>query len=89
MATGDEVTGPMNLGNSEEITIRELAERIIAITGSRSRLVFEPRPTDDPVRRRPDIRLAVRVLGWRLRVGLDEGLERTVRYFADLVEFPG
>jgi len=80
-ATPQAVTGPMNLGNDAEITIRELAEKVIALTGSRSRLEFRPLPGDDPRQRRPDTALAERALGWKAKVPLDEGLERTVAYF--------
>ncbi len=64
MATGDDVTGPINIGNPHEIPVRELAERVIALTGSRSRIVYRPLPQDDPMQRCPDITLAERVLGW-------------------------
>jgi len=73
--------GPVNLGNPDEITMRELAQRVIALTGSRSRVVVEPRPVDDPSRRRPDIALARERLGWSPRVPLDEGLARTIAHF--------
>lgn len=86
METGDEVTGPMNLGNPVEMSILELAEAVIEITGSRSPIVFEPLPHDDPVQRKPDIGLARRTLGWEPKVNLKEGLTRTVAYFAALRE---
>ncbi len=85
MATGDEVTGPMNLGNPGEFTIRQLAEMVVAMTGSRSQLVFHPLPEDDPKQRRPDITLARDTLGWQPRVPLAEGLEKTIAYFRRLV----
>ena len=75
-------TGPVNLGNPAEISVRELAERVIALTGARSPLVRRPLPADDPAQRRPDITLARRVLGWQPRVDLDTGLRRTIDYFA-------
>ncbi len=75
------VTGPINLGNPVECTIRELAELVIELTGSRSQLVFEPLPTDDPVQRRPEISLAQRLLDWLPHVELRQGLERTITYF--------
>jgi len=75
------VTGPMNLGNPSEITILELAELAIRMTGSRSRLEFLPRRPDDPIRRCPDISLAAKVLGWRPQVTLDEGLQETIADF--------
>ena len=83
MATGEEVTGPMNLGNPEERTIRALAETVVRLTGSSSALVFRPLPQDDPVQRCPDIGLARKVLGWAPTVGLGAGLERTIGYFRD------
>lgn len=84
MESPAEVTGPVNLGNPDEVAILELAELVRVLTGSRSCLVFAPCPADDPVRRRPDIALARKHLGWEPRVGLHEGLERTVAYFRDL-----
>jgi UDP-glucuronate decarboxylase len=81
MDTPDEFTGPINIGNPQEFTIRELAEHIIRLTGSRSRLSFKPLPADDPKQRRPDISLAKEVLGWSPTIELAEGLERTIRYF--------
>jgi len=81
MATGDEFTGPMNIGNPHEIPVRELAERVIRLTGSRSNIVFKPLPQDDPTQRCPDITLARRVLGWEPSVELDDGLTRTIDYF--------
>jgi UDP-glucuronate decarboxylase len=78
-------TGPMNLGNPGEFTILELAERIIAMTGSRSGLTFKPLPSDDPTQRRPDITLARQHLGWEPRVPLEIGLARTVEYFRDVL----
>ena len=81
MESGPEVTGPINIGNPNEFTIRELADKVIALTGSRSELVQHPLPTDDPRQRQPDISLAKQVLGWEPKVALDEGLGRTVDYF--------
>jgi len=78
-------TGPVNLGNPGEFTILELAERIIAMTGSRSGLTFKPLPSDDPTQRRPDITLARQHLGWEPRVPLEIGLARTVEYFRDVL----
>lgn len=86
MNTADDLTGPVNVGNPEEITIRELAEMIINMTGSRSKLVFLPSRSDDPLRRRPDISLAKEVLnGWKPQVDLETGLERTIRYFKEII----
>jgi UDP-glucuronate decarboxylase len=76
--------GPVNLGNPEEFTIRELAEAVIGLVGSRSRIVARPLPADDPRQRRPDIALARERLGWEPRVHLREGLERTIAYFREL-----
>ena len=81
MATPDAVTGPVNLGNPGEFTVRELAEKVIALTGSRSRIESLPLPPDDPKQRKPDIALASRTLGWEPKVALDEGLRRTIEYF--------
>jgi UDP-glucuronate decarboxylase len=81
MDTPDEFTGPINIGNPQEFTIRELAEHIIRLTGSRSRLSFKSLPADDPKQRRPDISLAKEVLGWSPTIELAEGLERTIKYF--------
>jgi UDP-glucuronate decarboxylase len=85
MGTDYSVTGPINLGNPHEITIRELAERIIALTGSSSTLVFEPLPQDDPTQRCPDISLARKTLDWEPTVSLEDGLARTVAYFQRFV----
>ena len=86
MATPDEVTGPINMGNPAEMTIRELAETVIEMTGSRSKIVSRPLPPDDPVQRRPDITMARNVLGWEPKVSLREGLEPTIAYFSALRE---
>jgi UDP-glucuronate decarboxylase len=89
MATGDDVTGPINLGNPGEFTILELAEKVIAATGSRSELIRKPLPADDPVQRRPDITLAKDKLGWEPKIQLDEGLEKTISYFDKLLSSMG
>jgi UDP-glucuronate decarboxylase len=81
MAAEDDVTGPINLGNPHEIPIRILAERVIALTGSRSRIECAPLPQDDPTQRCPDISRARRMLGWEPVISLDEGLRRTISYF--------
>jgi UDP-glucuronate decarboxylase len=86
MAAPDEVTGPINLGNPGEFTILQLAERVIALTGSRSRLVFKPLPEDDPMQRKPDITRAKQALNWEPKIALDQGLERTIAYFRALLE---
>jgi len=86
MNTGDHVTGPVNLGNPVEFTILELAELILKMTGSRSKLSFLPLPQDDPVQRQPDISLAREILdGWSPRVDLESGLDLTINYFRNLI----
>ncbi|MBV1799998.1 UDP-glucuronic acid decarboxylase family protein [Siccirubricoccus sp. G192] len=85
MATDDSVTGPVNLGNPQEIQVRELAERILHLTGSRSRIIYRPLPQDDPMQRCPDITLAKRLLDWEPKVSLDEGLGQTIAYFDRLL----
>jgi UDP-glucuronate decarboxylase len=80
--------GPVNLGNPNEFTILELAERVIRLTGSRSRIVHKPLPADDPTQRRPDIALARRELGWQPTVELEEGLRRTIDYFKEFAAQP-
>jgi UDP-glucuronate decarboxylase len=77
-------TGPMNIGNPVEYTLLQLAQRIQVLTGTKSRLVFQPLPTDDPKVRRPNISLARRALRWKPRIGLDEGLKKTIAYFRSL-----
>ena len=79
------VTGPINVGNPGEFTIRELAERVLRLTGSGSELAFEPLPQDDPKQRRPDITMARELLGWAPKVELEDGLARTTAYFRELV----
>jgi UDP-glucuronate decarboxylase len=81
MRSPDDFTGPVNLGNPQEFTIRQLAEKVMALTGLRSKLSFEPLPSDDPRQRRPDIALAKGALGWEPNVSLDQGLPQTVDYF--------
>jgi UDP-glucuronate decarboxylase len=85
MATDDSVTGPINLGNPTEFTILQLAETVIRMTGSRSDIVYEPLPQDDPMQRRPDITLAKQVLGWQPAKPLEDGLEQTIAYFRQLL----
>jgi UDP-glucuronate decarboxylase len=81
METPDDVTGPVNLGNPVEFTIRQLAETVIGLTGSRSQIVYRPLPEDDPKQRCPDIRLAQELLGWEPMIQLSEGLMKTIDYF--------
>jgi len=77
---------PINIGNPYEISVNDLAERVLHMTGSRSSIVYKPLPQDDPCRRRPDITLAASVLGgWKPVVGLDEGLSQTIAYFRHLI----
>jgi UDP-glucuronate decarboxylase len=86
MATHDEVTGPINLGNPGEFTMLQLAERVLALTGSCSKLVFRPLPQDDPRQRQPDITQAKEILDWKPHVALDQGLEKTIGYFDALLK---
>lgn len=81
MATETAFTGPVNIGNPREFTIRQLAEAIIELTGSGSKIVNGPLPSDDPRQRRPDIELARKVLNWSPAVELREGLRKTIDYF--------
>jgi UDP-glucuronate decarboxylase len=81
MNTPNDFTGPINIGNPREFTIRQLAEQVIAMTGSRSKLVFAPLPSDDPRQRQPNISLARSVLGWEPTIHLNHGLEKTIDYF--------
>ncbi len=81
MATDDDFTGPVNIGNPEEYTILQLAENIIRLTGSDSKIVFEPLPADDPMQRQPDIGLARKTLRWEPAISLEEGLLKTIHYF--------
>jgi UDP-glucuronate decarboxylase len=85
MDTRDDFTGPVNLGNPVEVSVRHLAERVIALTGSRSRIVSRPLPPDDPVQRCPDIGVATSALGWEPRVSLEDGLKATIGYFRQLL----
>jgi UDP-glucuronate decarboxylase len=82
MDSPDEITGPVNLGNPSEFTIRELAQTIIKLTGSSSTLVFKPLPQDDPKQRQPDISLAKKQLEWDPKIPLEQGLRQTIEYFS-------
>ena len=84
MQTGDEFTGPVNVGNTNEQTIMALAEKIISLTDSKSKISYHPLPADDPIQRQPDIALAKKVLGWEPKVQWDEGLRNTIEYFRTL-----
>jgi UDP-glucuronate decarboxylase len=86
MGSRDELTGPVNIGNPGEFTIRQLAEKVIELTGSRSKLVKMPLPADDPLQRQPDIALARKELGWEPKVALEEGLKKTIAYFDKLLK---
>ena len=85
MATREEFTGPVNIGNPNEFTIKELAEQIIELTGTKSKLVFKELPSDDPMQRQPDISLAKKEMNWEPKVQLKEGLEKTIDYFRKIV----
>ena len=76
---------PVNLGNPSEFTVRELADIVLRLTGSRSPVVYQPLPTDDPRQRRPDISRARELLGWEPKVALEEGLRRTIAYFRQVI----
>ena len=80
MDTADDFTGPMNLGNPNEISMIELAEAVLRLCESKSKLAFKALPADDPKQRCPDIRLATATLGWKPKVSLDEGLVKTINY---------
>jgi len=85
MATPDDFTGPVNIGNPGEFTMLELAQMIIQKTGSKSKIVHMPLPADDPMQRRPDISLAKKVLDWKPKIALDEGLDKSIAYFKTIV----
>jgi UDP-glucuronate decarboxylase len=85
MASDDEVTGPINLGNPVELTVGQLAETIVAMTGSKSEIKYGPLPDDDPKRRKPDISKAENILDWHPHTALESGLERTIAYFSELI----
>lgn len=85
MGTGTDFTGPVNIGNPGEFTMLELAETILRLTGSRSKLVFQALPSDDPKQRQPDIGLAKERLGWEPRVSLEDGLKETIAYFKNVL----
>ena len=85
MRTEDDCTGPVNLGNPDEFQIKQLAERVLALVGSRSKIIYKELPQDDPQQRRPDITLAKAILNWQPSIALDDGLSRTVEYFRALL----
>ncbi|MCK5784143.1 MAG: SDR family oxidoreductase [Desulfobacterales bacterium] len=86
MDTADDFTGPVNMGNPNEFTIKELAEKVIDLTGSKSKLINKPLPTDDPTQRKPDITVARKKLEWEPKIELDEGLKKTIAYFENLMK---
>ena len=86
MNSKEEFIGPVNVGNPSEFTMLELAEKIVSLTGSKSRLIFKPLPEDDPMQRQPDISLAKRELGWEPKIDLEEGLKRTIDYFKRVIK---
>jgi len=86
MDSPDDFTGPVNTGNPGEFTIKELAQKIISMTGSRSKLIYEPLPSDDPTQRQPDISLAKEKLGWEPKIKLEEGLAKTIPYFDEMLK---
>jgi UDP-glucuronate decarboxylase len=81
MMGSENFIGPVNLGNPDEYTILDLAKKIVTMTGSASKIIYRPLPSDDPTQRMPDISLAEAKLGWRPKVSVDEGLRRTIEYF--------
>jgi UDP-glucuronate decarboxylase len=86
MATREGFCGPLNLGNPAEFSIRELAEKVLSLTGSKSKIEKKPLPQDDPRQRRPDIALAKKEIDWQPKVTLEDGLKETIRYFKDLLK---
>lgn len=86
MATGDDFTGPVNIGNPNEFTIKELAEKVIEMTESDSKIIYMPLPNDDPKQRKPDISLAKEKLDWNPEIQLEEGLKKTIKYFKSIVK---
>jgi UDP-glucuronate decarboxylase len=85
MATSDDITGPMNLGNPVEFTMLQLAEKVIELTGSSSKLERRPLPSDDPKQRQPDISFARKTIDWEPGIPLERGLIKTIAYFKDLL----
>ncbi len=85
MNSRDSFTGPVNIGNPGEFTIRELAEKVIQLTNSSSKIIYQPLPSDDPMQRKPDITLAKKELGWEPKVNLEEGLIKTIEFFKSII----
>ncbi len=87
MNSKDDFHGPVNIGNPNEFTIKELAEKVIELTNSNSNIIYQPLPADDPMQRQPDISLAKKELGWEPKVKLEEGLQHTINYFKNISNF--
>ncbi len=85
MNTGEDFTGPVNVGNPDEFTMLELAQKVIELTGTKSKIVYQPLPADDPMQRKPDITLAKKVLNWEPKINLEEGLIKTIEYFKSVI----
>lgn len=85
MNTGEEITGPINVGNPGEFTILQLAEMVIRMTDSKSKIIYKPLPSDDPMQRKPDIAKAKEILGWQPTIALEEGLKHTIEYFKNTI----
>lgn len=85
MNTSDDFTGPVNIGNPNEFTMIELAELVIELTGSKSKMIFEPLPSDDPIQRRPNITQASERLNWEPKIQLKDGLKKTIMYFKSIL----
>jgi UDP-glucuronate decarboxylase len=88
MNSRDDFVGPVNLGNPNEFTILELAEKVIKLTRSRSKIILKPLPHDDPTQRKPDIKLAKKKLKWKPTIELEEGLKKTISYFRKIISDP-
>ena len=89
MGTGEDFIGPVNIGNPGEFTILELAQKVIDLTGSKSKIIFKPLPSDDPMQRKPDISLAKEKLNWEPKIHLEDGLKKTIEYFDNLLKENG
>lgn len=86
MSSSENFTGPVNIGNPDEFTILELAKKVIKLTGSKSKIIYQPLPSDDPMMRKPDIELAKIKLDWEPTISLDEGLIKTISFFKEIIE---
>ena len=85
MDTSDDFTGPVNIGNPDEFTIQELAEKTVDLTNSRSKIIYKPLPEDDPKQRKPDISCVKEKIGWEPKIKLNEGLKQTITYFEKIL----